>query len=65
MPIYQYLCPKCGVFEEWMSIHAPDLTRCPKCGKSVEKQLGTASLQFKGKGFYINDYGKGKGSGAS
>ncbi len=30
-----------------------------KCGGKVERLISAPSLQFKGSGFYINDYGKG------
>jgi predicted nucleic acid-binding Zn ribbon protein len=37
--------------------------KCPRCGRpAVRRVSGGAGLIFKGKGFYITDYGKdGKG----
>lgn len=62
MPTYEYACAKCGHrFEEFQSMSAAPLTRCPKCGKKSLKRLvgGGAGLIFKGSGFYITDYKKG------
>lgn len=59
MPTYQYLCGNCGYeFEQFQSITARPLRRCPKCGKSELKRLiGTGSgIIFKGSGFYETDY---------
>ena len=59
MPTYDYKCEACGhEFEQFQSITAASLKKCPKCGKSKLKRLiGTgAGLIFKGSGFYITDY---------
>lgn len=33
MPLYEYECPKCGVFEHFVSIKArEDKISCPDCG---------------------------------
>ncbi|HMP77318.1 MAG TPA: zinc ribbon domain-containing protein [Kiritimatiellia bacterium] len=58
MPTYEYECSKCGLeFEQFQSISAPPLKRCPKCKGSVRRKIGTgAGLLFKGSGFYITDY---------
>jgi putative FmdB family regulatory protein len=59
MPTYEYKCFACGhVFEQFQSITAQPIKRCPQCGKSkVKRLLGTgAGLIFKGSGFYITDY---------
>jgi len=39
------------------------LTVCPHCGGALEKLLSAAAIQFKGSGWYVNDYAK-KSSGA-
>ncbi|HEX3729157.1 MAG TPA: zinc ribbon domain-containing protein [Opitutaceae bacterium] len=65
MPTYEYACPKCGhQFEQFQSMSAPRLTKCPKCGKPGLKRLvgGGAGLIFKGSGFYITDYKKSSGA---
>jgi len=59
MPTYDYKCNACGhTFEEFQSMSAPHLKKCPKCGKlKLERLIGTgAALMFKGSGFYITDY---------
>ncbi|MBN1362262.1 MAG: zinc ribbon domain-containing protein [Sedimentisphaerales bacterium] len=59
MPTYGYACDECGhEFEEFHSIKAKPLRKCPECGKSALKRLiGTgAGILFKGSGFYETDY---------
>jgi putative FmdB family regulatory protein len=59
MPTYAYACEACGhEFEEFQSIKARPLRKCPACGKSALKRLlGTgAGIIFKGSGFYETDY---------
>ena len=59
MPTYEYLCENCqGRFEEFQSITADVLRKCPDCGKMKLKRLiGTgAGVIFKGSGFYETDY---------
>lgn len=59
MPTYDYRCTACEhAFEEFQSMTAPLLKKCPKCGKNkLERLIGTgAALMFKGSGFYITDY---------
>lgn len=59
MPTYDYKCDACGhAFEEFQSIKADPIRKCPKCGKNkVKRLIGTgAGLIFKGSGFYITDY---------
>ena len=59
MPTYDYVCDGCGdKFEEFQSITAPPLHKCPRCGKRKLKRLiGTgAGIIFKGSGFYETDY---------
>ena len=31
MPVYEYKCPKCGVFEATQKITDEPLTTCPTC----------------------------------
>ncbi len=59
MPTYDYACSACGhQFEEFQSITAPVLKKCPVCGaRKLERLIGTgAGLIFKGSGFYQTDY---------
>ena len=60
MPIYEYLCQSCGKkFEVIQKFSDEPLTVHPECGGSVEKLISTSALQFKGSGWYVNDYAKG------
>lgn len=59
MPTYDYRCNACGhEFEEFQSITAASLRKCPKCRKNTLRRLiGTgAGIIFKGSGFYETDY---------
>jgi putative FmdB family regulatory protein len=59
MPTYDYKCDACGhAFEQFQSMSAAPMKKCPKCGKlKVKRLIGTgAGLIFKGSGFYITDY---------
>jgi putative FmdB family regulatory protein len=61
MPTYEYVCQKCGhEFEQFQSMKAAPLKKCPKCHKQALKRLvgSGAGLIFKGSGFYITDYRK-------
>ena len=66
MPIYEYLCTKCGHrFEMIRKFSDPPVTKCPKCKGKVEKQISAPAIQFKGSGWYVNDYGKGNAAGSN
>jgi putative FmdB family regulatory protein len=59
MPTYDYECGACGhAFEQFQSITAAPLRKCPSCGKrSVKRLIGTgAGIIFRGSGFYQTDY---------
>jgi putative FmdB family regulatory protein len=59
MPTYGYACQNCGhEFDEFQSITAKPLRKCPECGKlSLKRLIGTgAGIIFKGSGFYETDY---------
>ncbi len=62
MPLYEYECPDCGIFERMQKFSDPVLTACPTCQKPVEKLLSAPAIQFKGTGWYVTDY-SGKSSG--
>ncbi|MBR2434589.1 MAG: zinc ribbon domain-containing protein [Lentisphaeria bacterium] len=69
MPTYEYVCRSCGhEFEEFQSISAKPLEKCPKCEENaLKRKIGTgAGVIFKGSGFYCTDYkGKNASSGPS
>ncbi|MBN2560486.1 MAG: zinc ribbon domain-containing protein [Phycisphaerae bacterium] len=52
MPTYEYECEHCGHrFERMQAMSAAPLKKCPKCGKSVRRLIGTgAGVLFKGSG---------------
>jgi putative FmdB family regulatory protein len=59
MPTYEYRCRACGHdFEEFQSITADPLTKCPACHrKKLVRLMGTGGgVIFKGSGFYQTDY---------
>jgi putative FmdB family regulatory protein len=59
MPTYDYLCENCGYeFEQFQTIKARPLHKCPICKKtSLKRLIGAGSgLIFKGSGFYETDY---------
>jgi len=59
MPTYEYICEECGYeFEQFQSITAKPLRKCPKCGKvRLKRLIGVGSgVIFKGSGFYETDY---------
>jgi len=58
MPIYEYQCPKCGVFEVTQRITESALKRCPTCKAKVERILSRTSFVLKGSGWYATDYAR-------
>jgi len=66
VPLYEYECSACHhKWEQIQTFSDPIVRKCPKCGKSkVKKLLSSPAIQFKGSGFYINDYQR-KGSSTS
>src|SRR5579859_6691068 len=65
MPLYEYLCKKCGHrFERIQKFSDPPVKKCPECSGAVEQVLSAPAVQFKGSGWYVTDYAK-KSSTAS
>ena len=61
MPIYEYHCLKCDQdFEVRQKIDDPVLLTHEGCDGTVERKISASLLQFKGTGFYCNDYQKGR-----
>jgi len=59
MPTYEYECDACGHrFDEFQSITAKPLRKCPECGRlKLRRLIGTGgAVIFKGGGFYETDY---------
>jgi len=61
MPIYEYECGKCGVFETSQRISEAALTKCPTCRRKVRRLISSTSFQLKGTGWYATDYAGKKG----
>src|SRR2546421_9188673 len=58
VPLYEYKCLKCGRNTEKIeSVSGPHLKKCPRCGGKVESVITAPAIQFKGAGWYVNDYG--------
>ena len=58
MPIYEYKCNKCGVFEAMQGIKEAPLKKCPTCKSKVERQMSRGSFILKGSGWYATDYAR-------
>jgi putative FmdB family regulatory protein len=55
--MYPYRCTACGhKFEKIQSFSSEPETVCPKCGGALVRVLTAPGLNFKGAGWYINDY---------
>jgi putative FmdB family regulatory protein len=69
MPLYEYKCEKCGeLFEVMQKFSDEPLRVHEKCGGLVNRLLSAPALQFKGSGWYVNDYaraGKSDSAGGS
>jgi putative FmdB family regulatory protein len=67
VPLYEYRCKACGhQFEKIQSFSAPEEKECPVCKGEVERLISAPAIQFKGAGWYVNDYaGKGNKPAAS
>ncbi len=63
MPTYEYECLSCGThFDAFQRMSDSHLDRCVQCKGTVRRIVsGGSGLIFKGSGFYITDYAKGKG----
>ena len=67
MPTYEYECLNCGShFDLFQKMSELPLDKCIPCEGSVRRVVsGGSGLIFKGSGFYITDYAKGKSSSSS
>lgn len=61
MPIYEYECPKCGLFEVVQKTTAKPL-KCkpdcsdPACPRAAKRLISAAAFHLKGSGWYKTDY---------
>ncbi len=60
MPIYEYLCEKCGhEFEREQRISEDPLRSCPACrGRRVKRLISQTSFVLKGGGWYSDLYSR-------
>ena len=66
MPLYEYRCLKCDRHTDKIeNVNGPHLKKCPHCGGKVESVITAPAIQFKGSGWYVNDYGKKTSGGDS
>ena len=66
MPLYEYRCTQCGYrFEKIQKFDAEPEAACPKCGGELFRPLTAPALQFKGAGWYVNDYAPKSGSSST
>lgn len=57
MPLYEYQCTSCrDRVEVIQKLNDPPQERCEKCGGDMKKLISAPAIQFKGSGFYKNDY---------
>ena len=61
MPIYEYVCGKCGQKTEVIQrVGEAPLKVCPHCGGRLKKAFSAPAIQFKGSGWYVTDYARAK-----
>jgi len=66
LPLYEYRCLKCDRHTDKIEkVNGPHLKKCPHCGGKVESVITAPAIQFKGSGWYVNDYGKKTSGGDS
>ncbi len=66
MPRYDYECQTCHhVFEVKQSFSSEPVATCPECGSKAQRVIHSVPVVFKGSGWYVNDYGKGRSAGAA
>jgi len=57
MPLYEYICPDCGIIEVIQKFSDEPLKTCPNCEKqTVEKAISRSAFHLKGGGWYKTDY---------
>jgi len=65
VPLYEYKCLKCGRNTEKIeNVSGPQLKKCPHCGGKVRSVITAPSIQFKGAGWYVTEYGGKKADAA-
>ena len=63
MPRYDYHCKACDhQFELRQSFDSDPVADCDKCGAPSYRKIHAPPVIFKGSGWYVTDYGKGRGN---
>ncbi len=68
MPIYEFVCERCGrIVERLQKVDDPPPDSCPECGGKMAKIMSRNSFQLKGGGWYKDLYSgsKSEGGGSS
>ena len=66
MPIYEFVCEKCGrLVERLQKVSDPPPDACPECGGKMAKIMSRNSFQLKGGGWYKDLYSSSKGGGGN
>ncbi len=67
MPYYEYRCNGCGhQYEKLQRITDDSRPPCEACGSGdVSRLVSHTSFVLKGSGWYVTDYGRGKGGSSS
>ena len=70
MPIYEYECPKCGVFEVVQKVTDKPVKANPDCTEKncpckAKRILSASAFHLKGTGWYKTDYASSSSSGSS
>ena len=67
MPIYEYECPLCGVFEVTQKVSEKPLKAKPECDRKncprkAERLISASAFHLKGGGWYKTDYASSSGN---
>ncbi len=61
MPIYEYVCKKCGnLVEVFQKVSDPGPKTCEKCGGRLARVISNTNFQLKGGGWYKDLYSSAK-----
>lgn len=58
MPIYEYLCLKCGHVFEYFHKTKEIQVKCEKCDSEVKKIISKNNFHLRGTGWYKTDFKK-------
>ena len=56
MPIYEYMCPKCGAIKEVIEkFEPPSVHKCEEDGRKMSRVISICGWALKGGGWYDNN----------